>query len=151
MNKCDCYCENTKAEARYSPYTGDYIGNINVKYGCCRGTKEQDECSCGGDRTKCDFYPEIREKADRKENMTEVYFINDFFVKTTNWQNAFKAWIQYEGYTSNISDKAIDAMDTVEQIIELMGSLSPTYIQRYGVISELYVSDSCFEPKVYEE
>lgn len=82
--------------------------------------------------------------------MTEIYFINDFFVQTTSWQNAFKAWLKYEGYTSNVSDKSIDAMDTVEQIVELMGSLSPTYIQRYGLISEFYASDSYFEPEVYE-
>lgn len=29
----------------------------------CLGTREREACSCGGDRTKCDFYPEIREKA----------------------------------------------------------------------------------------
>lgn len=29
----------------------------------CIGTREQDACSCGGDQMKCDFYPEIREKA----------------------------------------------------------------------------------------
>ena len=29
----------------------------------CTGTKEIDICSCGGDRTKCDFYPNVRKKA----------------------------------------------------------------------------------------
>lgn len=29
----------------------------------CRGTKEKDVCSCNGDRTKCDFYPDVKEKA----------------------------------------------------------------------------------------
>lgn len=28
----------------------------------CWGTKECEECSCGGDQTKCDFYPEKRKK-----------------------------------------------------------------------------------------
>lgn len=28
----------------------------------CWGTREKDECSCGGDRARCDFYPEVREK-----------------------------------------------------------------------------------------
>lgn len=32
----------------------------------CLGTKECDECSCGGNRAKCDFYPEIREKAQNE-------------------------------------------------------------------------------------
>ena len=26
----------------------------------CSGTKEVDLCNCGGDRSKCDFYPEKR-------------------------------------------------------------------------------------------
>ena len=29
---------------------------------CCMGTRERDRCDCGGDQSKCDFYPEIREK-----------------------------------------------------------------------------------------
>lgn len=32
----------------------------------CWGTKERDVCSCGGDRTRCDFYPKVREKAKQK-------------------------------------------------------------------------------------
>ena len=28
----------------------------------CSGTKEVDFCNCGGDESKCDFYPEVREK-----------------------------------------------------------------------------------------
>ena len=30
----------------------------------CTGTKEIDICNCGGDRTRCDFYPEVRKKAN---------------------------------------------------------------------------------------
>lgn len=26
----------------------------------CNGTKERDECTCGGDQSKCDFYPKKR-------------------------------------------------------------------------------------------
>jgi Lar family restriction alleviation protein len=29
----------------------------------CWGTKEKEGCRCGGDRRKCDFYPEVRRKA----------------------------------------------------------------------------------------
>lgn len=32
----------------------------------CWGTRERDACSCGGDQMKCDFYPEIREKATKE-------------------------------------------------------------------------------------
>lgn len=48
-----------------------YGGAFRVTEPCgvCYGTKECDECSCGGDPAKCDFYPEKREKCtfdDRK-------------------------------------------------------------------------------------
>lgn len=36
---------------------------ISITEPRCNGTREQDICSCDGDRTKCDFYPEVREKA----------------------------------------------------------------------------------------
>lgn len=68
MKKCDCYREGIKAEPRCSQYTGDYVGSVDVKYEYCAGTKELDEYSCGGDRTKCDFYPDIREKAIEETN-----------------------------------------------------------------------------------
>lgn len=34
----------------------------------CWGTKEREVCSCGGDTTKCTFYPEIRLEALAKKN-----------------------------------------------------------------------------------
>ena len=77
MKKCDCYREGIKAEPRYSQYTRAYVGAVDVKYEYCTGTKELDECSCGGDRTKCDFYPEIREEAIKEEKFLEN--INPYF------------------------------------------------------------------------
>lgn len=54
MKQCDCHhtttytrCDGLKAFIKHE----------------CWGTRERDECSCGGDRTKCDFYPDVREKA----------------------------------------------------------------------------------------
>lgn len=65
MNKCDGY--RTIERLRYTPF-GNYKYYATI--GVCNGTKERDECSCGGDRTKCDFYPEVREKAfnEQKNN-----------------------------------------------------------------------------------
>lgn len=59
VNKCSCFEEN---------FVADYVATRNAGFGdvlyrkeCrCRGTKEQDVCSCGGDELKCDFYPEKR-------------------------------------------------------------------------------------------
>lgn len=50
LNKCFCDCfvkENGKA--------------------VCYGTREKDECSCGGNKAYCNFYPHVREKVDLYE------------------------------------------------------------------------------------
>ncbi len=47
MSKCESWIEppNPYSDAR------------------CLATRETEWCSCGGDQMKCDFYPEIRERA----------------------------------------------------------------------------------------
>ena len=61
-NCCSSYHTETKIEYLY-----DTRGNC-VTYehtiGKCWGTKECEECFCKGDRTNCDFYPDIRAKAE---------------------------------------------------------------------------------------
>ena len=62
----------TKETLCYTPfYTQAYYKMISF----CNGTKEREECSCGGDRTKCDFYSEIRER-ERKANMSSISLID---------------------------------------------------------------------------
>ena len=64
MNKCTCYC--TGGRILY-----DHMGfkTYTESYGYCNGTKEREECSCGGDRTKCEFYPEVRERALKEQKL----------------------------------------------------------------------------------
>ena len=62
MNKCDCYHIQPTIQYRYNTINGDPIPYTKQK-GVCWGTREQDECWCDGDRTKCDFYPDVIEKA----------------------------------------------------------------------------------------
>ena len=57
MNKCDCY--HIQPTIKYKDDCIPFMAHDGV----CWGTREQDICSCGGDRTKCDFYPEVRERA----------------------------------------------------------------------------------------
>ena len=59
-SKCDCYHEKTNRRYTYNPITGQPIGH-DIVVGVCWGTKECDECSCGGDEAKCDFYPPKKE------------------------------------------------------------------------------------------
>ena len=49
MDKCKCWHEEHPMWSHAS--------------GRCSGTKELDLCDCGGDETKCDFYPEKRKSA----------------------------------------------------------------------------------------
>lgn len=89
MKKCDCYHIKTEKRYIHNPFAGNYIG-YDVKVGICWGTKEEDRCDCGGDRTKCDFYPEVREKAmkeskkiltnsDRIRAMTDDELVDFFY------------------------------------------------------------------------
>lgn len=39
----------------------------------CLGTKEIDRCNCGGDESKCDFYPEKRKAAEKMLNTAEMW------------------------------------------------------------------------------
>jgi hypothetical protein len=57
MKKCDCY--HIQSTIKYKDDCIPFMAHDGV----CWGTREQDICSCGGDRTKCDFYPDVREKA----------------------------------------------------------------------------------------
>ena len=75
MNKCDCYHIEKKRRYTYHPLTGQPIGH-DIEVGVCRGTKEIDECSCGGNRIQCDFYPEVRKEA--RDSITIKDAINHF-------------------------------------------------------------------------
>lgn len=56
MNKCECY-EEREVIDYYS------LNSDRRLTGICNGTKERDECSCKGNREKCDFYSDVRKKA----------------------------------------------------------------------------------------
>ena len=64
MGKCNCY------ETRQEPIIAtSYLRT----YGVCLGTKEIDRCSCGGDESKCNFYPEKRKAAEKSMNTAEMW------------------------------------------------------------------------------
>lgn len=66
INKCDCYHEQASWD--------------NTIYGVCWGTKEEDICSCKGDRTKCDFYDNVRNKAKKEQRQAELNKIPDKII-----------------------------------------------------------------------
>lgn len=91
MSKCECYKCGKRLGYYYDFYGNPYEGMLIYNY--CSGTKEQEECSCKGDKTKCDFYPEVRQKAlyelkeirtnaDRIRHMTDEE-LADYLIKLT--------------------------------------------------------------------
>ena len=59
---CECYRESVEFY-----YKNDYRKSQRV-VGRCMGTKEREECACGGDQSMCDFYPEKRGKENDISN-----------------------------------------------------------------------------------
>lgn len=57
---CSCYETRVVCEPRYNTITGRIDHYVDVEYGRCRGTKECDICTCGGNEKKCDFYSHKR-------------------------------------------------------------------------------------------
>lgn len=56
LNKAPCNAYHPmKNDDPYAMFGSKYNGR-------CWGTREIDPCRCGGDRRKCDFYPEVREE-----------------------------------------------------------------------------------------
>jgi formyltetrahydrofolate synthetase len=81
--------------------------------------------------------------------MTEIYFINDYYVETTSWNNAAKSWLKYSGGASDIAYKAIDAMDNVDDIFKMLDVFSADIIERAGIVKEYYYFADYYE--VHEE
>lgn len=88
MNKCECYEEKEVVDSCL------YVRKL---VSICNGTKERDECCCGGDPAKCDFYPEIREKAYRQ---TQEY-------RDTKELEFYRTWIE-EHQLKNLVERAFE-------------------------------------------
>ena len=67
MDKCKCWEETKKR------IVGWYRGEpIHKTVQICNGTKEREECSCDGNKSKCNFYPENR-KESKSMNTAEMW------------------------------------------------------------------------------
>ena len=86
MSKCDCYHTEPKTRYTYHPITGSPIGH-NIEVGVCWGTRECEECSCGGEESKCDFYPEVRKNGRKKREpkFGEWISVDDYSPKKNGY------------------------------------------------------------------
>lgn len=96
------------------------------RYGCngyCVGTKECEPCSCGGIEACCDFYPERREKANKKGKNT---------MNTAEmWLKAQKDGKMYRSYNLAYSAKTgfIDIMDETSWPVDSVGSINEIFFR----------------------
>ena len=70
--------------------------------------------------------------------MTEIYFINDYYVETTSWHNAAKSWLKYTGDAKDVIYKAIDAMDNFDDIFKMLDLFSEEVIEKAGIVKDYY-------------
>lgn len=68
MKKCECYHE--VARMLYSSILEQSYPTVID--GECWGTKERDVCNCEGNRSQCDFYPEVKAKALKEKQDKEI-------------------------------------------------------------------------------
>lgn len=69
----------------------------------CYGTKEIDCCSCGGDKSKCDFYPEKRAKKERLSFLDAITEIENVLkASNTSWMLSYNP--KYDTYNISISE-----------------------------------------------
>ena len=76
--------------------------------------------------------------------MTEIYFINDYYVATTSWHNAVKSWLKYTGDAKDVAYKAIDAMENVDDIFKMLDILSGEVIEKAGIVKKYYYFDDYY-------
>ncbi len=76
--------------------------------------------------------------------MTEIYFINDYYVRAASWHNAVKSWLKYHGDASDIKFKAIDAMENIEDIFKLLEICTDEIIERAGIAKTYYYFDDYY-------
>lgn len=66
MEKCSCWEESERIVGWYKDQSIEKTKQI------CNGTREREECSCDGDESKCNFYPENR-KENKIMNTAEMW------------------------------------------------------------------------------
>lgn len=92
MTKCSCYEERKRCVYDYPSYPPTF-----KTYGICLGTRECEECLCGGDESKCDFYPEKRKEAKKSMNTAQMWLAAQEDGKTYECTNGDIAYSKRTG------------------------------------------------------
>ena len=112
MKKCDYYDLKPVSRHIYSQHTGELLNTQHGFVGVCLGTKEREECSCGGDREKCDFYPEYRKKsvtnADKIRTMSDEELAEFLLNANVNFCTAMETDCIYGWHDRDCKKHALD-------------------------------------------
>ena len=109
---CPCYDLKPTRIHVYSPRTGKLLGSKHDFVGICYGTKECEECSCGGNREKCDFYPEYRKKsvtnAEKIRSMSDEELAGFLLNANVNFCTAMETDCIYGWHDRDCKKHALD-------------------------------------------
>ena len=107
--KCDCY----HAEK-------NWLGKIGI----CWGTKEMEPCSCQGDESKCDFYPEKRNKKMNHDlSKLKIKNIESITIYDADGNELLKLEPILETRFNGITPTFGDAIESLEKKIQLPKTL----------------------------
>lgn len=108
---CNCYHFIRKEIPAH-----DGTGRIIMSgYGVCYGTKECNQCYCGGDTDKCDFYPEKRKAATKPMNTAEMWLKAQEDGKTYQCNDLF--YNKKHGFIdSNFQPWPINCVDFIDDV-----------------------------------
>ena len=117
MKECDCYHTEEEIIGWHTP-----VDPKTKMTSRCWGTRECEECSCGGDPTKCNFYPEVREKAlkEREPKLGEWISIKDrlpekagqYWVVLNNDEVHVVFYSERTGFMADIDGVAMKRIET---------------------------------------
>lgn len=107
-NKCSCYNVEYKRANVYNPLTGQPFGG-DIEVDTCWGTRERDQCSCGGDKTRCSFYVDVREEALKTISAEDAIYHYQYGVDHDIFSGPVVAYAQLsiEALEKQISKKPI--------------------------------------------
>lgn len=108
MDKCECW-ELQKTKMGWYGITPLY--NSRVKQ-ICNSTKEREECTCGGDATKCDFYPEKRKEG-------KILNTAEMFVQANKDGKTYKCGDMRYNKKNGFHDKNYTSWNYVDDIFKL--------------------------------
>ena len=106
----------------------------------CLGTKEVETCSCGGDESQCDFYPEKRKVSENKMNTAAMWLKAQEDSKTYMCNSVL--YNKKTGFVSAVELKPwpISAFDSIDTLMEAQWSLHQIEImtkaeaeKKYGI------------------